>query len=422
MRKRRISVMLAALASSMVVSTVLVSAGGVAQGASSAPGVTAKTIKIGYITSLTGVASSSFADGEQGVLAAVDAQNAKGGVNGRKIQVVSADDQSSPAQFLTAAQDLVSNKNVFGVIPFSSFTFGGVRYFQQQGVPVVGNAFDGYEWYDQPYSNMFNDAFSVSAEQSSTFYTYTLLGKMLKAMGVTKLGVLAYGISPSSQASVKAAEAAAKKFGISTCYENLSVPFGGVDFTADVLQIKAAGCNGVIGSFVDASDIALATALKQGGYTGKQMYYTGYDQNVLSSASATAALDGAYLLTQTYFNQTNSAVKTMFANLRKYAKGYKGGLPDFGLAGSYLATQTMIKGLQAAGKNPTRASFIKNFRKVSNFNPGGLLPSPTSFTNFGTPKMFPPTMCYYLLQLKGGQFTPAAGGTGGKFCGTKLTF
>ncbi len=422
MRKHRMARMLAALASATIASTAVVAAGGVAQGATFAPGVTAKTIKIGYITSVTGVASSTFADGEQGVLAAVDAQNAKGGVDGRKIEVVSADDQSSPAQFLTAAQDLVLNKNVFAVIPFSSFTFGGVRYFQQQGIPVVGNAFDGYEWYDQPYSNMFNDAFSVSAEQNNTFYTYTLLGKMLKAMGVTKLGVLAYGISPSSQASVKAAEAAAKKVGISVCYENLSVPFGGVDFTSDVLQIKAAGCNGVIGSFVDASDIALATALKQAGFTGKQLYYTGYDQNVLSSPSAVAALDGDYILSQEYLTPSNPAVATMFANLRKYARGYKGGLPDFGLLGSYLATETMIKGLQAAGKNPTRASFIKNFRTVSNFNPGDLLSSPTSFTNFGTPKMFPPTMCYYLLQMKNGQFTPAAGAPGGKFCGTKLTF
>lgn len=387
----------------------------------SAPGVTAKAIKIGYITSVTGVASSTFADGEQGALARIDQQNAEGGVHGRKLELVSADDQSSPAQFLTAAQDLVQNKDVFGVIPFSSFTFGGARYFQQQGVPVVGDAFDGYEWYEQPYSNMFNDQFAVSAEQSNVFYTYKYLGAMLKAIGVTKLGVLAYGISPSSQASVKAAEAAAKAYGIQTCYENLSVPFGGVDFTADVLQIKAAGCNGIIGSFVDASDIALSSALKQAGYTGKQLYYTGYDQNVLSSASARSALEGDYVLAGVYFDQANSAVKTMTTTLKKYDSSYTGGLPDLGLYGSYIAADLMIKGLELAGPNPTRASFMSALRKVTSYDAGGLLPSATSFTHFGTPAMFPASTCSYMLQLKGSKFDPV-GGSGGKYCGTKLTF
>lgn len=411
----------ATLTTVLLAGSVVAALSGQALAAGSSTGVTAKTIKIGFITSETGVASSSFSDSAQGIQARFDWQNAHGGVDGRKLELVTADDQSSPAQFTTAAQDLVTNKGVFAVVPFSSFTFSGAHYLQQQGVPVVGDAFDGYEWYQQPYSNMFNFAFAVAAEQNNTFYTNSYLGSMLKAAGVTKLGVLAYGISPSSQASVKAAEAAAKAQGIGICYENLSVPFGGVDFTADVLQIKSAGCNGILGSFVDASDIALSGALKQAGYTGKQLYYTGYDQEVLDSASARTAMQGDYFTASAWFGQPNAALKTMISALKKYAPAYTGGLPDFGLYGSYVAADLLVKGLQLAGKNPTQQSFTTALRKVTSYDGNGLLPSPTTFAHFGTPSMFPKSVCSFLVQLKGSAYN-LAGKPGGRFCGKTISF
>lgn len=76
------------------------------------------TIVIGYITDLTGVASSTFADGAGGAQARIDAQNAAGGVYGHKLKLVVEDDQSSPTLNQTAAQELVSVDNAFGIINF----------------------------------------------------------------------------------------------------------------------------------------------------------------------------------------------------------------------------------------------------------------------------------------------------------------
>ena len=235
------------------------------------------------------MASSTFADGTGGAQARIDLQNAKGGIDGHPLKLVAEDDQSSPASDNTAAEDLVTNKHAMVVINYSPFAFGSDKFLQQQGIPVVGSAFDGPEWGEQPNSNMFSWAAVDSTPFGGQYYTYTTTGKFLKDIGVTKYAGLGYGISPSSQASIYAAIAAAEKFGIKQCYLNQSVPFGGVDFTADVLQIKAGDCNGVTGSFVDNSDLALSGAVKQGGVTAKQLYFTGYDQDVLSSASTRAA-------------------------------------------------------------------------------------------------------------------------------------
>src|SRR5262245_37559242 len=70
--------------------------GGSSGSQASAPGGTASKIKVGFITSATGNASSTFADAEKGAKAAFQAINKAGGINGRQIELVSADDQSSP--------------------------------------------------------------------------------------------------------------------------------------------------------------------------------------------------------------------------------------------------------------------------------------------------------------------------------------
>ncbi len=387
----------------------------------SAPGISATTITLGYITSETGDASSTFADGPAAAQARIDLQNAQGGVNGRKIVLVPVDDQSSPAQDLTAAQELVETKHVFGVIDFSPFTFGGAKYLSQQAVPVTGFSFDGPEWAEPSSSNMFSWSPVVDTpipDPGGPAYAYSTDAEVLKAVGVTKLAALGYGISNSSQTSIHAIITAAEALGITKCYENESVPFGGVDFTADVLAIKGAGCNGVVGSFVDSSDVALSEAVKQAGMTDThQMYFTGYDSDILGTASSADAFAGDYVAVSYDPNSTIPAVQTMFSTLKQYDPGYKAGaIPDLGLYGSYISADLMIDGLEKAGANPTRASFISTLRGVSSYNAGGLLPSSIGFTNFGTPGMLPQTSCGQFASISAGKFVYYDGGK--DVCGT----
>ncbi|HLG66989.1 MAG TPA: ABC transporter substrate-binding protein [Acidimicrobiales bacterium] len=375
-------------------------------------------IVIGYVSDLTGVASSTFTDGPGGARARIDAQNAQGGVNGHPLKLAVEDDQSSPTANLTASQDLVANKHAMVVVNFSAFAFGAIRYLNQQGIPVTGAGFDGPEWGEQPYSNMFSYAIPAESPINGVYYSYTTAGKFLKSIGATKYAGLAYGISESSQESIVATQTSAQKFGIKPCYLNRSVPFGGVDFTADVLQIKNAGCDLVNGSFVDNSDVALANAVKQAGIKAKQLYFTGYDQNILSSPAARAAFDGVYVSAGINFTTPNAATRQMIATLKRYDSSYTGGIPDLGLYGSYLATDLAIKGLQLAGKNPTPASFISHLRKVGSYNAGGILPSPVTFKGFATPAMFPKTSCGYYMQLQGDKFVVYSGKP---VCGTRIT-
>jgi branched-chain amino acid transport system substrate-binding protein len=388
----------------------------------SAPGVTPTTITIGLLTSLTGDASSSFSASTQGALARIDWQNAHGGVDGRKLVLVTGDDQSSAQEDIEAAQKLNEVDHAFGVVAMAAYQGGGISYLNKQKVPIVGFSTDGYEWFEKPNTNMFTYEPNQVNIQGNTSYAYTVFAKEFEKLGVTKLAELGYGTSESSSGGMKALAVSAKKVGLANCYENTSITFGSTNFTADALSIRSAGCNGAMSSFVTSSDIALSSALKQDGWTGTQILSsTGYTATTQDSPSALAALTGDYITTPEYFTESIPAVKTMYESLEKYVPGYKKGIPDFGLINAYISTDLMIKGLEVAGKNPTRSSFIDNLRKVKDYDAQGMLPSAISFTGFGTSAMFPKTECEYLIKVTSSGYTPYGGSlASAKFCGTLI--
>src|SRR4051812_36606035 len=98
------------------------SGGGTSGNTASGPGITPDAITVGVVTSETGVASSNN-KGVAAFKARIQAENDKGGVFGRKINVVEQDDTSTPAGNLTAVQKLVQQNNPFVIVDESAFTF-----------------------------------------------------------------------------------------------------------------------------------------------------------------------------------------------------------------------------------------------------------------------------------------------------------
>ncbi len=186
-------------------------------------GVTSKAIKLGFIYPATGVAASISKNGLQAFQARIDRQNAAGGVNGRKIEVVARDDASS-GQNLTAAQDLVENQHVFAVVNESPFAFLSYRWLLDHNVPMIGNGADGTY-----YQQKGNEDILSSSGNSLPFgdLTYDSPARVMKMLGVKKAGVLAYGAASSSVATAKAfMNYAVPAVGIDPTYTNTTVDFG----------------------------------------------------------------------------------------------------------------------------------------------------------------------------------------------------
>jgi branched-chain amino acid transport system substrate-binding protein len=389
--------------------------GGTTAGAgntASAPGVTATTIKVGFITSKTGAASSTFSTADTGAKAYFDAINKAGGINGRQIQMVTADDTSSSTGALTATQFLL-NQGVFAILVDSAYFFGAFRAAEQAGVPVVGGGFDGQEWGVKPNTNMF----SVTGGQNPTHPEVQAdipAAGLFQSLGVTNVGGLAYGISPSSTASIKDLKTAIEGKGLKMGYENLSVPFGTVDVTSSVLAMKSAKIDMAVCSCVQSTVIAMVSGLKQGGVNVKSLSFASADSSLFKDATASQAAQGLYYSSTIPPLDTNNAASNTFqANIKAADPTYQSGTyPSFGTTDAYLSAALFAKGLQVAGQNPTRKSYIDGLTGVTGWNADGLLASPVSFNHFGSSEA---SYCGYYVHVVGQTFAAVNGGKA--FCG-----
>ncbi|HEY3942207.1 MAG TPA: ABC transporter substrate-binding protein [Acidimicrobiales bacterium] len=384
---------------------------GAASPAASAPGVTAKAISVGLVESQTGPASSTFGDSARGAQARIDLQNAQGGVDGRKLKLVVADDTSTPSGNQLAVEDLVSTKGVFGVMSSNAVLVGGANFLQQQGVPVTATA--STITTDEP---QYTDEFSYTQGQLPSPPT-TQLAQVFKDIGVKNVGLLDYSdpqdstLFPVEEKGIQGVD------GLNICFGSDSIPIGSVNFTTIALQLKNANCQAVDFPAVESSDIALATALQQAGLHIKQIYATGYDQTLLDDAAARTAAQGQYFDAEPLPLDLNTpAVKGFYAALRKYDPSYHGGIASFGEGSGWMIADEMIEGLKLAGPNPTRAGVIKDLARVTSYSGGGLVPPVNLSARW---KLIGP-QCAYYVQLEGSKFLPFPR-SGKPICGKVLS-
>jgi branched-chain amino acid transport system substrate-binding protein len=357
-------------------------AGAVGTTAAGAAAASGSPITLAMITSLTGEGASEFSQAPAGFNARIALQNAEGGVNGHKIAGIVLDDQTSPTEIATAAQDAIS-KGAFGIVSDSPLFFLAAKYPNQQGVPVTGGFFDGPEWGTPPYNtNMF------AADVGSLDPKYpvnTAIGSFLKAHGGTVLCSYGYSISPSSTRSAVGTVDSFVHAGGKEGELDTTIPFGSVDMTTAALVAKQKGCNAFYAGLDDNSNFALATALKQAGVKPKVLVFpTGFEPGIVGSPAWNAVQGGYFDTTFRPFQVPDAGTRQMQAALVKYEHFKPGAFPNFSQYESWLGADLMIKGLQLAGKNPTRAGVITALRNLKRYNGNGLLPESLNYsTDFG---------------------------------------
>ncbi|WP_137045300.1 ABC transporter substrate-binding protein [Pseudolabrys sp. FHR47] len=106
----------------------------------SVPAYAQDTLKLGLVAAMSGQSAKSGEAIVRGLSVAVDEINAKGGVLGKKVELIVRDDESNPAKGVLAARELVQREKVAGL-------FGGldtpvsmaiVPFANQAKVPFMG--------------------------------------------------------------------------------------------------------------------------------------------------------------------------------------------------------------------------------------------------------------------------------------------
>jgi len=372
------------------------------------PGVTPNSINVGWVGSKTGPAATTFIGASEGAQLRFDQENAKGGVNGRKIKMTIYDDQTNPSSQVSAVQKAIGD-NVFGLTTATS-TVSMFPTLKSANIPIVG--------FNNPAFGTDLNAFGITGitTGSNPAIASTGIIEKQKQQGATKFAIINHASAGATASQNALANIIPFVPGTSMVLRIADSPMGAHDATSEALRIKNSGADAVnYSGFIDGG-ISLAQALKQQGVTLKSFVVAGLtDPAVLKTSGG--ALEGA--LGATYgpvpIGVNVRAVKT-FANAMKAA-----GLNPYAPAGpvGYLSADLFIKGLKVAGKCPTRDSFINNLRKVDNYDGGGLIPAKVSFVPNG---LFPngnPITCGWYTIAKGTELVPDAKPTcGGKYIDT----
>jgi branched-chain amino acid transport system substrate-binding protein len=392
---------------------LLATACGSSSNNSGSGGGSGTTVEVGIIGSLTGAQAPTFAKMVPYVEDYLKMENETNAVPGVKFTWVVDDDQSTPTGELAAAQDLVQNKHVFGIIEADALGFGAYRFLVQEKTPVVSPGFDGPE-YTSSAPNLFPEEGSFDPKNHSV----TTWGTFFKGIGAKKVAVLTDGDSPSASATAKVIAASIKNAGLQA-YTDESATFATTNFSSQALTIKDSGADAVATEFLLNQNAALATALKNDHIPMKaELFSTGYGPDTTSQSALTQTLQDTYFSTVYPPIELHTAATAKFeAALKKYA-GVNGD-PSFDASNGWFIGDLFATGVKLAGSHPTPASFISGLRKDSDFNPYGLLPKGIDYTDYGTgTATLAPGNCMWVTRLSGTTFYPVS--KAGPVCGSNI--
>jgi branched-chain amino acid transport system substrate-binding protein len=368
-------------------------------GSSGSSGSSGPTYTIGVLADLTGPGSNTGDTTEAGVKSGIGVA----GTEGYHIKYVIADTGTSPTGALNAAKTLVEQDHVLAVDQISVVGFAAAPYLASQGIPVIGANVDGPEWITD------RNMFSVLGYQDYT-KVQTTYGDVMKKLGMTKVGAIAYGIEPASYDVVKSWAASAQLAGLQVGYLDTQLPFGDTNMGPVALQMKSAGVDGIFTGVVTNTSFALVAALEQQGVKFKGIMATGYGGDLTGGGpGASNTAQGLYFLLGYEPVEMHTAATEKFSQaLQQYASVTTE--PTLSEYLGYLSIDALVSGLKLTGPNPSHAALINAMDGITNYAAAGLWGGHTaSFAPSSRGTVAGADNCTWIVQYNGSSFHLVSG-------------
>lgn len=310
-------------------------------------------IALGYTATLTGDFASYGLEMREGVDLAVEQLNAAGGIDGKQVSIVSADDEGSPANGPVVAQQFCDDSSIAAVLgySFSSVALAALPVYDQCGLPVVASAVTSPELTgasDVFFRDVFTDAYQ-GAE----------MGKHVYEGGVKKIAVL-YQQDDYGQGVADSFTEAFEEAG-GTVTSSQAYQLGAVDFATAINTALADSPDGIfIGGFYTEA-AAIAQQLRT---SGSELPIFGTDGAVSPDLTA---LGGDAVEGMTVYSAFTAAAGTpasadfVEAFTAKYDKA-----PSSWAALAYDATNVVAKAITDAGSTD-RAAVAKALPATDGF-------------------------------------------------------
>ena len=330
-------------------------------------------VKIGAAGPYTGDVAKIGLDGLNAIRMAVEDANAVGGIHGRRIEIVEADDAADPSKAILVAEKLAMDRNVLGVVgPMNSATAqAALPTYQRAGLPIISQSATYPPLTEMNYKVMHR---ICPRDDSQGPASARFIVEELKASHVYIIDdKTTYGQGLSDQV-----EAALKKAGVRTTRGQITMEDR--DFAPILTRVRAA--NPALLYLGLANPAQAAALIKQAAGLGMKLPLMGGDglkeKDQLITGSAGLA-EGMYV---TSIGKDIREVPEAQEFIVKFEARY-GALSVFG-GQSYEAANILIDAMRRASDDPmklTRANVMAALAATSNYQ--GILGFPISFDSRG---------------------------------------
>ncbi len=374
--------------------SLLASACGSGSG-SAGGGTSSGPLVLGQDTSLTGAGAPAGTQDQIGQTAFVDALNASGGVNGRKVKVIYTDNKTDTATSIANVHELVQQDHIL----MDFLTLGPPQcdaigsYFQAAKVPLL--------LCSEPDTDSENFTWSaiVSTETEAKLGIEYLIEKThAKTIGMVDIN------GQQGQAALDGAKQAiadtgnvAKLTAVET-FETTST-----DLSAQAAAMKLKNPDAVFVGGLTAPNAYFYNAAQALGWKPKDGYFSAlstFDPSFLSLIKVPSYLNGTYFdsFVPPLTDDSIKGVQEYKADMAKYESGKP--TSEFQLF-AFSITMLATEILKRAGKDPTPATILQTMQtKMSGYDADGILP-PIAWTKTNTAGV----QSMNVAQLENGQMT-----------------
>ena len=326
-----------------------------------APAWAMSQILVGQTAGFTGVSAAGVKEITEGAKLWIDAVNAKGGVHGQKIELLSLDDRFDPGLAAVNAKELIEEKNVLALflVRGTPHSEAILPLLEKNGVPLVAPSTGAMVLHQPVKKYVFNvrAPYQREAEKAVTH---------LQALGITRIAVVyaddSYGLD--------GLEGASKGFYRAGFAPAVAIKADRVrpDYKAIVQSVQKAGAQAVVWI---ASGTAIVEGIKtlRGALPGVQVVTL--SNNASSGFIKGLGEAGTGVMVTQVFPSERAMGYAMVREAAALAKDRKIELSPSTLEG-YAGAKVLVEGLRRAGPNPTRAKLQAALEGLHKFDLGGV--------------------------------------------------
>lgn len=319
-------------------------------------------ILIGQTTGFSGQAAAGAKETTDGALLYIDAVNAKGGVHGQRIELISLDDKFEPKLAAENARKLIEEQNVAAMFLTrgTPHTEAIIPLLEKHGVVLVGPSTGAMVLHQPVRKYIFNVRATYQREAEKAITHLATIGVSRIALIYTDDSFGADGVLGAQKglATTKLTPVASEKFDRAKPDFKLIAAKVAKENPQAVLVIAAAG------TVVEAGNALRAAGSAAQIVTLSNAASAGFIKSMGANARGV-------IVTQVFPNEravTYSMVKEA-QGLAK-AKGMNDISPT--MLEGFAAAKVLVEGLKRAGPKPSREKIYSALESIKKFDLGGL--------------------------------------------------